>query len=119
MVPAKQPGHYAGFSVDIMTIGELIRRPPLLLTGREGKPIGDALDELAGLVRNGDVTVVFGSPRHGVEELMRGEGIDVKGHPFINFVPRQGVRTIRLEEAIISVLSIVNLFINGITCSRA
>ncbi len=119
VVPAKQSNHYAGFSVEVIGIRELIRQSPLLLTGREGKPIGDALNELAGLVGSGDVTVVFGSPKRGVEELMRDEGIDVGGHTFVNFVPRQGVRTIRLEEAIVSVLSIVNLFVNGIMCSKA
>jgi len=31
-------------------------------------------------------------------------------YPFINFIPGQGVETVRTEEAVIAVLSILNIF---------
>lgn len=57
------------------------------------------------------VLVIFGSPYHGVDEILRAEGMEwaLRKYPFINFIPGQGVETVRTEEAVIAVLSILNL----------
>lgn len=117
VVPFERSSIYPGFTVEVMTLKELIKRGPLILTGKEGQPIGDVMDELAELIKRNPV-IMFGSPRHGVDEIMSSEGLDPSGL-FINFIPRQGVETVRTEEAMLAVLSIINILSNydGINAS--
>jgi len=75
----------------------------VILTGKEGRSICEARLRL-----RGRVLVVFGGPRHGVDEILSMEGLSVENH-LINFVPMQGVETIRTEEAMVAVLSILNM----------
>ncbi len=88
----------------------------VILTGREGEEVCDLYEDLVSRVKRAKsvdkrILVVFGSPRLGVEEILRSEGLGIESDRmlFINFVPEQGVETIRTEEAIIAVLSILHL----------
>ncbi len=57
------------------------------------------------------VIVMFGSPREGLFEIFKKLGKDLKefSNYVYNFFPNQGVKTIRTDEAIFGVLSILNL----------
>lgn len=62
------------------------------------------------MIRAGKVLLLFGGPRLDIDEIALSEGIDIDRycHYIVNFVPRQGVESIRTEEAVFIVLSIVN-----------
>lgn len=63
---------------------------------------------------NGNVCVVFGSYRRGLREIAEVQGLrlDRVFDFVVNFIPDQGVRTVRTEEAVYAVLSIVNLLVS-------
>jgi predicted SPOUT superfamily RNA methylase MTH1 len=53
--------------------------------------------------------VIFGSPRKGLEEIMSSEGMNINEYEFVvNMFPFQGTETVRLEEAILGTLAILN-----------
>lgn len=56
-----------------------------------------------------DILVVFGSPERGVREIAGGR---LSGRDMIqlNFFPRQNTKTVRLEEAMLGTLSILNMY---------
>ncbi|MEM4311447.1 MAG: putative RNA uridine N3 methyltransferase [Nitrososphaerales archaeon] len=84
----------------------------LLLTSKYGKDISQHMKEIIdGLRSKNSLLLVFGSPRRGLFEIMRKEGINIKDYePYIyNTLPDQGVETVRVEEALISTLAILNL----------
>ena len=54
--------------------------------------------------------VVFGSPERGLHEIMGGKINQVQNSKILNFFPNQATETVRLEEALSGVLSILNLF---------
>ena len=60
------------------------------------------------------ILIVFGSPKHGVLEIIKNEKILVNFNDFLllNLFPNQGVETIRSEEAILGTLSIINMMLN-------
>jgi predicted SPOUT superfamily RNA methylase MTH1 len=53
---------------------------------------------------------IFGGPRHGVSELLSKEKDPLKEHIdfWVNTVPQQGTETVRLEEAILTSLTLLN-----------
>jgi predicted SPOUT superfamily RNA methylase MTH1 len=55
--------------------------------------------------------VVFGSPKKGIYEILSNEGQDPKNLSdfIVNFLPNQGVATVRTEEALLSTLTVLNL----------
>ena len=70
------------------------------------------LEELVeGLSRAERVLVLFGSPKAGLFEISEAEGTDLREvcDVVANFIPDQGTRTVRTEEAVFSTLAIINL----------
>ena len=61
--------------------------------------------------RSRRILIAFGSPRRGLKELLRGEGLTLEEafHYTINTIPNQGCETIRTEEAIYATLALLNL----------
>jgi predicted SPOUT superfamily RNA methylase MTH1 len=57
---------------------------------------------------NTSILIVFGSPKFGLKEIFIKERIDISKYYSFNFFPFQGTQTIRLEESIFGVLSIIN-----------
>ncbi len=54
------------------------------------------------------VLIVFGSPKFGLKEIFDREKINISNYYSFNFFPYQGTQTVRLEESIFGVLSIIN-----------
>jgi predicted SPOUT superfamily RNA methylase MTH1 len=52
--------------------------------------------------------VVFGSPEKGVHEILGGKMKNIQNAKTLNFFPNQATETVRLEEAILGTLSIIN-----------
>ena len=81
----------------------------IILTSKKGKMISkDALNWFSD--SKNSTLVVFGSPERGLHEIMGGKINQVQNSKILNFFPNQATETVRLEEAISGVLSILNLF---------
>ena len=52
--------------------------------------------------------VVFGSPEKGVHEIIGGRMNKVQNSKSLNFFPNQATETVRLEEALLGTLAIIN-----------
>ena len=108
---------YWGFKVTRKgsTLGQIIKGEQADLTistSRRGRLLREALPELTPMWKSSNRTLLlFGSPDHGIPEILRTEGLEAeKVADFnINMVPNQGVETIRTEEALVASLSVMNL----------
>lgn len=81
-------------------------------TSRLGANLWEALDELTSRLRASKaVGVAFGEPYRGLKEIVEefggtvGEVFDL----YLNFIPEQGTRTVRVEEALTAVLQTIML----------
>ncbi|MFQ6025117.1 MAG: putative RNA uridine N3 methyltransferase [Nitrosopumilaceae archaeon] len=80
----------------------------VILTSRKGKPINLKKRPLQ---NNGNQTlVVFGSPRRGLHEILGKEIREIPRSHILNFFPNQATETVRLEEALLGTLAILNFF---------
>lgn len=109
--------HYFGFVVDVTDlnlrglISSFKRDALVIATSRYGKELHKELQNFLKLMRMHDkLLLIFGSPFRGLYEIAKKEGfnLDDEVHMTLNFVPRQGTRTVRLEEALYSTLAIIN-----------
>lgn len=79
----------------------------IIFTSRKGKSIKNAQKNLEG-IGDSALLLVFGSPKRGVHEILGKELNNVKRSQVINFFPDQATETVRLEEAILGTLAILN-----------
>jgi hypothetical protein len=103
-----KPEEYWGYKVKKVELEEILKRENVVITSRKCKPV--RIEEIRNL---GDISLVFGSPEEGVFEIAKRLGIDIKAKCW-NTIPKQGVETVRLEEAIFASLAIINLVRLGI-----
>ncbi len=85
-----------------------------IATSKFGEAIDtDLLRKIGVESGSGDVLVVFGAPHKGLSEIMdeeqRGTSSSVEFDYMLNSLPDQGTATVRLEEAIVATLAILNL----------
>ena len=81
-------------------------------TSRYGTSIAQIWPSIAhSLITASSVVVAFGSPKNGLQDILKAEGTTAKDvfNYFINTVPVQNVTTVRTEEAILISLSLLNL----------
>ena len=79
----------------------------IIITSRKGRPVTSQL--LAKYTQSKESTlVVFGSPQKGVHEIIGGKMNKVQNAKSLNFFANQGTQTVRLEEALLGALSIIN-----------
>jgi len=81
-------------------------------TSRTGAPLATEEERLKSkLAEARTMLVAFGSPRAGIQELLKRERVEVSGcFQFnLNTVPEQGTETVRTEEAIHATLAVLNL----------
>ena len=60
--------------------------------------------------------VVFGAPKHGLQDILAKEGANAASNPnefLVNMFPGQATETVRLEEAVLGSLAILNTTIGG------
>jgi predicted SPOUT superfamily RNA methylase MTH1 len=105
---------YWGYDVkDVPSISKLltsVERTAVIITSRKGryfKNIEAALAEHAKNVHH--ILVAFGAPKHGLQEILAKEGASIRPYQYVvNMFPNQGTETVRLEEAVLGTLAILN-----------
>jgi len=83
----------------------------IICASKKGVMIYEAEERLKQIMRETDkIITVFGGPKLDVDEIASLNGVDANKYceETINFIPRQGVESVRTEEAIYIVLSILN-----------
>lgn len=86
-----------------------IENTTTIITSRKGSFFKNNEVKLAERIKASEsVLIVFGAPRHGVHEIIAKEGSNVKAEFVINMFPNQATETVRLEEAVLGTLAILN-----------
>ncbi len=79
----------------------------IIITSRKGKTA--TKEQISKYTKSDQATlIVFGSPEKGVHEILRGKMKNVQNAKTLNFFPDQATQTIRLEEALLGTLAIIN-----------
>ena len=105
---------YWGYEVkEVPSLGKLLasaENTEVVITSRKGSYFKNLESKLAEHAKNMQhILVVFGAPKHGVHGILAKEGASAKQHEFvINMFPNQGTDTVRLEEAVLGTLAILN-----------
>ena len=80
---------------------------PKILTSRKSKKVSvEGIKKILSL--KGEILVVFGTTDKGIHEILGKKMNNVQNFKSWNFFPEQGTETVRLEEAILGCLSIIN-----------
>jgi len=78
------------------------------MTSRKGKTVTS--EQLSKYAKTDEpILVVFGSPDKGIHEIIGGKMNKVQNAKSLNFFPNQATETVRLEEAILGTLAILNV----------
>ena len=109
---------YWGYEVkEVPSLSKLftsVEKTLTIITSRKGryfKNIEPLLIEQAKSAHN--ILVAFGAPKHGVHDILAKEGTSIKpSQHVVNMFPNQGTETVRLEEAILGSLAILNSSLN-------
>lgn len=110
---------YWGFEVNdaksLHTLLNQISDREIIITLRQGESLKNFEASLSQKLRfKREILIVFGSPRRGVDEILSSEGYDVRSYAFVtNMFPFQGTQTVRLEEAFLGTLAIINYYLNS------
>jgi predicted SPOUT superfamily RNA methylase MTH1 len=100
-----------GYSVEMVSSIKGALNGLVISTTKYGRPITSVM--LKEIVQRGAarITVVFGSPNRGLDEILSEIGLstqDVSDY-VVNAIPDQGTETVRTEEAILATLSVLNI----------
>lgn len=80
----------------------------VILTSRKGKTVHKGqkyFDEIA----KSKILLVFGSPKKGIHEILGNNLSNLRQSQILNTFPDQATETIRLEEAILGTLAVLNI----------
>ena len=78
-----------------------------IITSRKGKTV--TKEQISKYVDSQKPTlVVFGSPEKGIHEILGSKMKNVQNAKSLNFFPNQATETVRLEEAMLGTLAIIN-----------
>jgi len=80
----------------------------IILTSKKGKNF-TRLDEKKITDPDEPILVVFGTTNKGVYDILGSDIKKIQNANVFNFFPNQGTQTVRLEEAILGTLSIINI----------
>ncbi len=101
VVEEAHPEEYWGYEVRKADLEDLIEREDAVITSRKGRiPLSNEMRR-----KN---LLIFGSPAEGVQEIAEKLGLKVEGVDVWNMFPDQGTQTVRLEEAVIGSLALMN-----------
>jgi len=103
-------GYDVSESIDLTTLMSNLHSTTLLLTSKNGVNFRKIEDHFSKRLKSSQrLLVIFGAPKSGLAEILKSEERNIRDFEFVvNSFPTQGTRTVRLEEAILGTLSIVN-----------
>ena len=79
----------------------------IIITSRKGKTA--TKEQISKYTKSEQPTlIVFGSPEKGVHEILGGRIKNIQNSKVLNFFPDQATQTVRLEEALLGTLAIIN-----------
>jgi len=79
----------------------------IIITSRKGKTA--TKEQISKYTQSEQPTLIaFGSPEKGVQEILGGKMKNVQNAKTLNFFPDQATQTVRLEEALLGTLAIIN-----------
>ena len=81
----------------------------IILTSKKGK-IFTTSDARKFIKPNESILLVFGSTNRGIHEILGADIKKIQNSKVFNFFPNQATQTVRLEEAILGTLSIINSY---------
>ena len=80
----------------------------IIITSRKGKTA--TREQISKYITSDQpVLVAFGSPEKGIHEIVGGKMKNIQNAKSLNFFPNQATETVRLEEALLGTLSILNI----------
>lgn len=107
--------HYWGYEtrLELKTLSSLMKGSTdsfVIATSRLGKPLSSvAKDIQAAMTWETQISILFGSPNEGLNEILAREG--AKPEDFsdvvVNMIPEQGTATVRTEEAVAITLAVM------------
>ncbi|NHI92780.1 MAG: hypothetical protein EAX96_09795 [Candidatus Lokiarchaeota archaeon] len=109
---------YIGYDIKIVTLTNLLRNKDIGLilgTSKKGKKIFEIISRIKNEIKeHKSISLIFGSAKLDIFKLFKKYSINIDENiPYIiNFLPEQGVRTIRTEEAISIALTSLSFLIN-------
>ncbi|MFZ0514287.1 MAG: RNA methyltransferase [Candidatus Nitrosopolaris sp.] len=82
----------------------------IFITSKKGSYVKDKEAKILACLKSfRNFLIVFGTPKKGVDEMLAVEGRSIDAYEYVlNMFPFQATKTIRLEEAILGSLSILN-----------
>ncbi|VVC05405.1 Putative RNA methyltransferase [uncultured archaeon] len=80
----------------------------IIFTSRKGKSIHKSQKHFEE-ISDSEVLLVFGSPKRGIHEILGKKLTNIPKSQVFNFFPEQATETVRLEEAILGTLAILNI----------
>lgn len=109
---------YLGYDVqDADSLSSILGDPKneIVMTSVQGSPFTKYVNNLMNKVKHSkNLLVIFGSPKLGLRKIMESENIQISSiDNFLNMFPKQGTQTVRLEEAILGTLSIINNYLHA------
>ena len=79
----------------------------IIITSRKGRTA--TKEQISKYTKSDQPTLIaFGSPEKGIHEIMGGKMKNVQNAKSLNFFPNQATETVRLEEALLGTLAIIN-----------
>ena len=81
----------------------------IILTSKKGR-IFTTHDMRKFTEPNDSILLVFGTTNKGIHEILGADIKKIQNSKILNFFPNQGTETVRLEEAILGTLSIINSY---------
>jgi predicted SPOUT superfamily RNA methylase MTH1 len=106
--------HYWGYEVEeVPNLRELLQeteKTKIVITSKNGSNFQSKENNLINHLNHiNNLLVVFGAPKTGVDEILASEGQSIRRFDLVvNMFPLQGTETVRLEEAILGTLAILN-----------
>lgn len=109
---------YWGYDVQFLDSLSILLADPkneVLMTSVEGAPFTKHVDHLMSKINvSSNFVVIFGSPKLGLRKILESENKKITSTDnFFNMFPLQGTQTVRLEEAILGTLSIINNYLHS------
>lgn len=87
----------------------------VIMTSVQGAPFTKHVNDLMNKIKiSKNLLLVFGSPKLGLRKILESENKQILSTDnFLNMFPLQGTQTVRLEEAILGTLSIINNYLHA------